>query len=91
MTGRVTDAYTNIATVKLFSHGQREAGFARTAMQEFMSTAYGQMRLVTGFETVNQVLSVALIAATAGVSLCCGRRARWAWARWRRPRPWPSG
>ena len=30
MTGRITDAYTNIATVKLFSHAQREAGFARS-------------------------------------------------------------
>ncbi len=69
MTGRITDAYTNIATVKLFSHSQREALFARSAMQEFMSTAYGQMRLVTAFEVVNQVLSVLLIAATAGVSL----------------------
>ncbi len=29
MTGRITDAYTNIATVKLFSHAGREAGFAR--------------------------------------------------------------
>ena len=29
MTGRITDAYTNIATVKLFSHAQREAGYAR--------------------------------------------------------------
>ncbi len=29
MTGRITDAYTNISTVKLFSHTQREAGFAR--------------------------------------------------------------
>jgi ATP-binding cassette subfamily B multidrug efflux pump len=37
MTGRITDAYTNIATVKLFSHGQREAGFAQGAMQEFMA------------------------------------------------------
>ena len=36
MTGRITDAYTNIATVKLFSHASREAGFARAAMQEFM-------------------------------------------------------
>ena len=69
MTGRVTDAYTNIATVKLFSHSHREAHFARSAMQEFMVTAYGQMRLVTGFETVNQILSVLLIAATAGTSL----------------------
>jgi ATP-binding cassette, subfamily B, multidrug efflux pump len=69
MTGRITDAYTNIATVKLFSHAQREAHFARTAMQEFMVTAYGQMRLVTAFEIVNQVLSVLLIASTAAVCL----------------------
>ncbi len=69
MTGRVTDAYTNIATVKLFSHSQREAGFARSAMQEFMVTAYGQMRLVTGFEIVNQFLSMVLIGSTAGLTL----------------------
>ena len=69
MTGRVTDAYTNIATVKLFSHSQREAAFARGAMQEFMVTAYGQMRLVTGFELVNQALSMMLIGSTAGVTL----------------------
>ena len=55
MTGRVTDAYTNIGTVKLFSHSHREAHFARSAMQEFMVTAYGQMRLVTAFEIVNQI------------------------------------
>ena len=69
MTGRITDAYTNIATVKLFSHSHREAGFARSAMQEFMTTAYSQMRLVTAFETVNQVLSVALIASITVTSL----------------------
>ena len=69
MTGRITDAYTNIATVKLFSHAQREAGFARGAMQEFMLTAHGQMRLVTGFEIVNHLLGMALIAATAGMTL----------------------
>ena len=69
MTGRVTDAYTNIATVKLFSHSQREAHFARSAMQEFMVTAYGQMRLVTAFEAVNQILSVLLIAAITGTAL----------------------
>ncbi len=69
MTGRITDAYTNIATVKLFSHGQREAQYARGAMLEFQGTVYGQMRLVSGFETVNQILSVGLIAATAAVSL----------------------
>ena len=69
MTGRVTDAYTNVATVKLFSHASREAGFARASMQEFMHTAYAQGRLVSGFEITNHVLSMVLIAATAGVAL----------------------
>ena len=69
MTGRITDAYTNIATVKLFSHARREAGFAKAAMQEFLGTVHRQMRLVTGFEIVNHALSMALIASTAGVTL----------------------
>ncbi|WP_310740815.1 ABC transporter ATP-binding protein [Aquincola sp. J276] len=69
MTGRITDAYTNIATVKLFSHSHREAGYARSAMREFMVTVHGQMRLVTGFEIVNHALSMLLIGATAGVAL----------------------
>ena len=73
MTGRVTDAYTNIATVKLFSHTQREAGFARSAMQEFLHTAYGQMRLASLFEIVNHALSMMLIVGVAGTGL-------WLWS-----------
>ena len=73
MTGRITDAYTNIATVKLFSHAHREAGFAKAAMQEFMVTAYGQMRLVSAFEITNQVLSMLLILSTTGATL-------WLWS-----------
>src|SRR5690606_34709823 len=60
---------TNIGTVKLFSHAHREAAFARGAMQEFMVSAYAQMRLVTSFEIVNQCLSVLLIGAIAATSL----------------------
>ena len=73
MTGRITDAYTNITTVKLFSHGRREADFARAAMEEFLVTARGQTRLVSGFEIVNHSLSMLLIAGTAGISI-------WLWA-----------
>lgn len=69
MTGRITDAYTNIATVKLFSHSKREAGYARSAMQEFLTTVQSQMRLVTAFEIVNHALSMALIASTTGAAL----------------------
>ena len=73
MTGRVTDAYTNIATVKLFSHTQREAGFARAAMKDFMVTGYGQMRLVSAFEIANHTLSMGLTAGMAGTGL-------WLWS-----------
>ena len=73
MTGRITDAYTNIATVKLFSHTQREAGFARDAMRDFMHTGYGQMRLVSAFEIVNHALSMGLTAGMAGTAL-------WLWS-----------
>ena len=69
MTGRITDAYTNIATVKLFSHGRREAAFARAAMEDFLVPGHGQMRLVSGFEVVNHTLNMALIVAVAGTAL----------------------
>ncbi len=74
MTGRITDAYTNITTVKLFSHSQREAGFARAAMQEFMGTGHAQMRLVSAFEIVNHTLSMGLIGGMAGTAL-------WLWSK----------
>ena len=74
MTGRITDAYTNISTVKLFAQGQREAGFVKSAMQEFMTTVYRQMRLVTGIEVINHTLNMLLIAGTAGGAL-------WLWSR----------
>ena len=69
MTGRITDAYTNITTVKLFSHTQRESSYVQSAMAEFLQTVYRQMRMVTGFEIVNHCLSMGLIASTAGVTL----------------------
>ncbi len=69
MTGRISDAYTNIATVKLFSHAGREAGYAKFAMQDFLKTVYKQMRLVTTFEIVNQTMGALLIISTTGVAL----------------------
>lgn len=74
MTGRVTDAYTNITTVKLFSHSNREAGYVRSAMQDFLKTVHYQWRLITSFEIVNQLMIALLILSTAGVSV-------WLWSR----------
>lgn len=47
MTGRVVDSYSNIQTVKLFSHAGREAAYAKESMSSFLQTVYRQMRLVT--------------------------------------------
>ncbi|MBJ9975004.1 ABC transporter ATP-binding protein [Pseudomonas sp. S75] len=69
MTGRISDAYTNITTVKLFSHSRREAHFARAAMEDFKQTGFRQMRLVSQFEIVNEALVVGLIMSAAGYSL----------------------
>ena len=69
MTGRITDAYTNITTVKLFSHSNRESSYARSAMSEFLNTVYRQMRMVTSFEVVNQVLSVLMIGSIRCLTL----------------------
>ena len=68
MTGRIVDSYTNIQTVKLFAHTDRETGYAKESMEGFMDTVYRQMRLVTGLNvTVNMVnyLLVFSIAALA--------------------------
>lgn len=69
MSGRITDAYANIATVKLFSHASRESDYARSAMREFMVSVFRQMRLASSFEIVNHCLSMLLILGTAGTAL----------------------
>lgn len=74
MVGRLTDAYTNIATVKLFSHAGREAGYARNAMKEFLSAVHGLMRRISWFEIVNHLLSMLLILFSCGMAL-------WLWTR----------
>jgi ATP-binding cassette subfamily B multidrug efflux pump len=47
MTGRIVDSYTNIATVKLFSHAGREESYAREGMDAFLGTVHRQMRQIT--------------------------------------------
>ncbi|WP_196259192.1 ABC transporter ATP-binding protein [Pelagibacterium limicola] len=64
MTGRIVDSYTNIATVKLFSHSSREESYARESMDEFLGTVYRQMRIVTilnmGITVLNSLLLFAV-------------------------------
>ena len=69
MTGRIVDAYTNITTVKLFSHSSREASYAKEAMEEFRPTVYRQMRLATVLNAELYVLNVALLASVFTIGI----------------------
>ncbi|SDU29740.1 ABC transporter ATP-binding protein [Stappia sp. ES.058] len=69
MTGRVVDAYTNIATVKLFSHTDREEAYAKSSMWDFLGTVYRQMRLVTLLNVSLHTINLLLIFASGLVSI----------------------
>lgn len=69
MTGRIVDSYTNIATVKLFSHSQREGAYARDAMGGFLDTVYRQMRYATGLNSSINLLIYILVFSIAVLSI----------------------
>ena len=72
MTGHIVDAYSNIQTVKLFSHADREERFAKRSMSGFLSTVYEQMRQVTWLNVSLALLNNTAFFAIAATSI-------WAW------------
>ncbi|ELB2817998.1 ABC transporter ATP-binding protein [Vibrio alginolyticus] len=69
MTGRIVDSYTNIQTVKLFSHSQRETQYVEQGMKGFLNTVYRQMRLVTGFDVAVEISNYILVFSVAALSI----------------------
>ncbi|MEW9836794.1 ABC transporter ATP-binding protein [Mesorhizobium marinum] len=69
MTGRVVDSYTNIQTVKLFSHARREATYAREGMGEFLQTVHRSMRLVTTLYGLLYLMNSLLLFAVSAMSI----------------------
>jgi len=69
MTGRIVDSYTNIATVKLFSHSRREQAYAHEAMDGFLNTVHPQMRLATVINSVLYAMNMALLFAVVALGL----------------------
>ncbi len=69
MTGRIVDSYTNIATVKLFSHAAREETYARAGLDGFLHTVHRQMRLVALQDVGVNVINALLTAAVTGLGL----------------------
>lgn len=69
MTGRIVDSYTNISTVKLFSHSARENEYAKEAMSGFLGTVYKQMRLAVGLNVSVHILNYFLVLAIGALGL----------------------
>jgi len=73
LTGRIVDSYTNMMTVKLFAHADREDAYAREAIDDHTAKFNAQLRLITGMEFTIWALNGALITATGGLAL-------WLWS-----------
>jgi len=69
MTGRVVDSYTNISTVKLFSHARRESDYAKESMDGFLQTVHPQMRLVTILNVAVDISYSLLVFSVASISI----------------------
>lgn len=69
MTGRIVDAYANVQTVKLFAHTKREGEYARASMSGFLTTVYGQGRLITLFVVCLQTLNSLLLFAVGAMGI----------------------
>ncbi|MEO0821176.1 MAG: ABC transporter ATP-binding protein [Pseudomonadota bacterium] len=67
VTGRIVDAYTNMQTVKLFAHAEREETYALNAMKIHRLRFARLLRLMTtmtaGLATLNGVLIVATVGS----------------------------
>jgi ATP-binding cassette subfamily B multidrug efflux pump len=72
--GRVVDSYTNILTVKLFAHAEREDAYARAAFEEQTAKQRHYVRLTTLMTGLLFTLNGLLIAGTTGLAL-------WLWSR----------
>ena len=69
MTGRIVDSYTNISTVKLFAHSQRELDYAESSMKGFLKTVYSQMRMVTCLLLTVDAINYLLLFSIAATSV----------------------
>ena len=73
LTGRIVDSYTNIATVKLFAHTEREDQYARDAMGEWLSRYQQQLRLNTQMEVCLWTVNGLVLVGTTGLAI-------WLWS-----------
>jgi len=66
ITGRVVDSYTNIHSVKMFAHHDREVAYAKDAIEKARSTFQAEMRLYTIMDVALMILNGLLIVGVVG-------------------------
>ncbi len=66
VTGRVVDAYTNIHSVKLFAHHDKELAYAKEAIENARTTFQKEMRIVTRMDLALTALNGFLIVSVTG-------------------------
>ncbi|MCJ7993530.1 ABC transporter ATP-binding protein [Rhizobium cremeum] len=69
MTGRIVDSYTNIATVKLFSHAGREEAYAKDGMDAFLDTVHRQMRQITLLNILVDINNAIVLFSISALSI----------------------
>jgi ATP-binding cassette subfamily B multidrug efflux pump len=69
LTGRIVDSYTNIMTVKLFAHAEREDDYAREAIVDHTAKFHFMTRRITGMNVALVTINGLLIAGTLGTGL----------------------
>jgi ATP-binding cassette subfamily B multidrug efflux pump len=69
VTGRVVDAYTNIHSVKMFAHHDRELSVAKEVIEKTRKTFQKEMRIFTTMDVVLVALNGLLILGVVGWAL----------------------
>jgi ATP-binding cassette subfamily B multidrug efflux pump len=69
VTGRVVDAYTNIHSVKMFAHHDREELYAKEAIEEARRTFQMEQRIFTTMDMALVMLNGLLIVGVVGWAL----------------------
>ncbi|MFK8250554.1 ABC transporter ATP-binding protein [Ancylobacter terrae] len=73
LTGRIVDSYTNIMTVKLFAHSDREDAYVRGAMTRHNDTFRAQQRQITTMAFTVSVLNSLMLGSIGGLGV-------WLWS-----------
>ncbi|MFZ5671871.1 MAG: ABC transporter ATP-binding protein [Pseudomonadota bacterium] len=69
VTGRIVDSYTNISTVKLFAHADREDLYAKDGLRHMLDTVYNSLRTTTRMTVALNVLNALLLFSTGALTI----------------------